>query len=149
MNQERLEYLKRGFDSWCTKDFENALKFYEKALKIDPMDIVTMCDKAQCMQLLGRDTEAIQVYDEIVRLDPDVFPTYFDTLNELDYFLQISGWKSIHLPITGWIDLPQILTRKMKSLRKVGKKFEIEECNEMINESKIRRKKSLNCFRVN
>jgi len=148
MNQEHREYLKKGFENFCNRDFKTAIEFYEKSLKIDPFDIVTMYDIALSLQYLKKDKEAIQIFDDIIRLDPDVFPSFFVKLKEVDCALQISGWKSLHLPLTGRVDLFNILLKKIHSLNRLGKIREVEECIEMIREWQIRQSKIRTCLEV-
>ena len=148
MNQEHIEYLKKGFENFCNRNFTTAIEFYDKSLRIDPFDIVTMYDKALSLQYLKKDKEAIQIYDDIIRLDPDVFPLFYVKLKELDYSLQISGWKSLHLPLMGRVDLSNILLKKIHSLNRLRKNKEVEECIEMIQEWKIRQSKIINSLKM-
>lgn len=48
-------------------DFTKALEHYEKAVQIDPLDTNAMLEKAQCLVQLGRDQEAMQALDDLIR----------------------------------------------------------------------------------
>ena len=133
-NHENLEYIKRGFDYWFRNDFEKALVYYEKALEINSNDIVTLLDRAQCLQILRKYEESLEVFEDVIKLDLDVYPTYEKKLNELDNELQIPGWRSLHLPVMRKIDLQSVLVGKIISLEALKKEKEVKECKNRIFE---------------
>ena len=50
--------------------YEEALSWYDKALKIDPKDINTMFKKALLLSKLGKFEQAVFLFDQVIEIDP-------------------------------------------------------------------------------
>jgi tetratricopeptide (TPR) repeat protein len=50
--------------------YEEALSWYDKALKIDPKDINTMFKKALLLSKAGKYEQAVFLFDQVIEIDP-------------------------------------------------------------------------------
>ncbi|MFB0561918.1 MAG: tetratricopeptide repeat protein [Candidatus Lokiarchaeia archaeon] len=70
MNSESEEYVIKGNSLVERGEFEEAIKYYDKALEIDPQDIVAMANKGTALDQLGRYKEAIECFDKVLEINP-------------------------------------------------------------------------------
>ena len=49
---------------------EEALSWYDKALKIDPKDVNTMFKKALLLSKTGKYEQAVYLFDQVIEIDP-------------------------------------------------------------------------------
>src|SRR6266487_390103 len=69
--------------------YEEALAFYEEALRLDPNDTDSYIGKGDALYKLGRYEEALAFYEEALRLDPNDTDSYIgkgDTLYKLERY---------------------------------------------------------------
>ncbi|MFQ5573692.1 MAG: tetratricopeptide repeat protein [Nitrosopumilaceae archaeon] len=50
--------------------YEEALSWYDKALKLDPKDINTMFKKALLLSKTGKYEQAVFLFDQVIEIDP-------------------------------------------------------------------------------
>ncbi len=50
--------------------YEEALSWYDKALKIDPKDVNTMFKKALLLSKTGKYEQAVFLFDQVIEIDP-------------------------------------------------------------------------------
>jgi len=71
------KFLKKGNDFINLKRYEDAIKCYDEALKINPEDAFAWNNKGIALDNLGRYDEAIACYDEALKINPeDAFAWY-------------------------------------------------------------------------
>ena len=70
---------------WCNKglalykkeDYEEAIKCYDKALKINPKDIAPWFDRGVCFFSINNYEEALKCYDKVLKLNPEYTDVWF------------------------------------------------------------------------
>lgn len=72
----RESYLKQSDALLEQGDYQQALQYYEKALKLDPKNARAWNNKGKALGWLGRDEEAIKSYEKAIELDPKYAPTW-------------------------------------------------------------------------
>lgn len=60
------------------KEFEEALRLYNRALEIKPDHLETLMRKGGTLQALGREDEALEVYSRVLEFDPQKAQAYHD-----------------------------------------------------------------------
>ena len=50
---------------------QEAIEWYDKALKIDPNNVIALYDKGFALNNLGKYEEAIEWYDKALKIDPN------------------------------------------------------------------------------
>ncbi len=70
MNESVKEYVNKGNSLVDRGEFEEAIKFYDKALEIDSQDIVALANKGTALDQLGRYKEAIECFDKVLEVNP-------------------------------------------------------------------------------
>lgn len=61
---------KRGVDLRTARRYEEAIDAFEKAIELNPNNIMAWRDKADVLFFLERYEEALKAYDEVLKLDP-------------------------------------------------------------------------------
>jgi tetratricopeptide (TPR) repeat protein len=65
------EYYKRGLSLAKIEDYEEAAKYFDKAIQLDPNNILAWISKANALTELGNEEEAKACYDRIRTIDPN------------------------------------------------------------------------------
>jgi tetratricopeptide (TPR) repeat protein len=55
---------------FLNKSYDDAIKAYDEAIRLDPNDADTRNNKGLALEFQGRYDEAIQAYDEAIKIDP-------------------------------------------------------------------------------
>jgi tetratricopeptide (TPR) repeat protein len=69
---EKKECMAAGDICTSNKSYEEAIKWYDKALEIDPVDQYVIRSKGSALVELGRYDEAIKLYDEGLKIVPNL-----------------------------------------------------------------------------
>nr|MDO8082566.1 tetratricopeptide repeat protein [Candidatus Freyarchaeota archaeon] len=71
MNSESVDELINKGNSLVDKGkYEEAIKFYDKALKINPQDVVALTNKGTALDQLGRYEDAVECFDNVLEINP-------------------------------------------------------------------------------
>ncbi len=71
MNSESAkDFVNKGNSLVDSGEFEEAIKFYDKALEVDAQDIVALANKGTALDQLGRHKEAMEFFDKVLKIDP-------------------------------------------------------------------------------
>ncbi|MBI5146721.1 MAG: tetratricopeptide repeat protein [Thaumarchaeota archaeon] len=81
-SSELGNFIARGDHCISNNDYEGAIKWYDKALEIDPVDVYTIRSKGGALIHLGRYEEAIKLYTEGLKLVPDIKQGHSWLLND-------------------------------------------------------------------
>ena len=71
---------------------DEALKWYKKALKLNPYDEITLCLKAQVHVEMGSMDKAVSTVSEVLRSRPNSLPAWFTLANGA---FQLEQWKAL------------------------------------------------------
>ncbi len=72
MDSESVEALVNKGNSLVDEGkFEEAIDFYNKALEINPQDIVALANKGTALDQLGRHEEAMKCFDKVLEISPN------------------------------------------------------------------------------
>jgi len=66
-----LEWIRRGNDLYNTGEYEEALKYYDKAIKKSPDYANAWYNRGIALYCLGKYEEALKCYDKAIELDPN------------------------------------------------------------------------------
>ena len=72
------DYINRGNDLFYKKDYESALKAYDKAIELKPDNDIALSNRGTVLGKLGRYNEAIEIYDNAIELKPDFAISWFE-----------------------------------------------------------------------
>jgi tetratricopeptide (TPR) repeat protein len=64
------EWVNKGAVLVKSRHPQEALQCFDKALEIDPKNVIVWTNKGLALGLLGRDREAIQCFDKALEIDP-------------------------------------------------------------------------------
>src|SRR2546426_12274741 len=81
------QFFKTGNDLFDQGNYENAIKYYDKALEINSTDINVLYNKALALDSLGRHDEAVSYYDKVLAIKPNDT----DSLNNKGLDLDVLG----------------------------------------------------------
>jgi tetratricopeptide (TPR) repeat protein len=70
-NDESILLHNRGFIFSVNRDYENAIKSFDEAIKIYPQDTDAWFGKGFVLYLQGKFDEAIKAYDEAIKIEPE------------------------------------------------------------------------------
>lgn len=71
------ELINKGLELDKQNKFEEAIKYYDEALKVEPNNIRALGLKGSCLHFLHKYDEAIKCYDEGIKIDPkDIYCWY-------------------------------------------------------------------------
>jgi len=76
-NLNSTELLARGDELLDAENYEEAIIYYDAALKIDPFNVSALFSKGLALDNLGRLDEAISYYDKVLALDPNDVDTLY------------------------------------------------------------------------
>jgi tetratricopeptide (TPR) repeat protein len=65
------EYYRKGLSLAKIEDYEEAAKYFDKALQLDPNNILAWISKANALTELGNDEEARVCFDTAKTIDPN------------------------------------------------------------------------------
>jgi tetratricopeptide (TPR) repeat protein len=65
------EYYKKGLSLAKIEDYKEAAKYFDKAIQLDPNNILAWISKANALTELGNEEEAKACYDRIRTIDPN------------------------------------------------------------------------------
>ena len=65
------EIMLKAKEHYYKEDYSGVLKWYNKAIELDPNDTVVWNNKGIILDKLGRHEEAIMCYDKAIELDPN------------------------------------------------------------------------------
>ena len=71
------DYLKRGNDFYFKEEYESALKAYDKAIELEPDNVIAWDNKGTVLGKLSRYNEEIEIYDKAIELKPDFANSWF------------------------------------------------------------------------
>ena len=71
IDAEVYQRLRKGDRYYKDRDYANALRSYDEALKIDPKNQSPYIKKGDVFYSMGKDQEAIGAYEEAIRAKPD------------------------------------------------------------------------------
>lgn len=72
-NRKYMEaYMEKGFLYFERKNFEEALKIFQLATSVEPTYADAFYWQGKTQEALGRGKEALELYDQALRLDPDL-----------------------------------------------------------------------------
>jgi tetratricopeptide (TPR) repeat protein len=105
LNDEGVSHHSQG-------EFETAVEFFDKALKLDPSIVAAWSNRGLALSKLGRYDEAIESYDQAIELFPKYTAAWVDKgvalqeLGRLDealkcYDMAIEMSPKVHFKITG------------------------------------------------
>ncbi|HHT9133341.1 MAG TPA: tetratricopeptide repeat protein [Candidatus Avalokitesvara rifleensis] len=69
--QDAQELLNKGIEQDKLRNDEEAIEYYDKALAIDPNNVLALTNKGVALSELGRHEEAISCYDKALMIDPN------------------------------------------------------------------------------
>ncbi|MEQ8187231.1 MAG: tetratricopeptide repeat protein [Candidatus Eremiobacterota bacterium] len=72
------EWNTKGLDFFNQGKYEEAIKYYDKALDIEPEHVKTWHNKGVLLKKLGKNTEAIECYDKVLEIDPEALNTWYN-----------------------------------------------------------------------
>ena len=65
------EYYRKGLSLAKIEDYEEASKYFDKAIQIDPNNILAWISKANALTELGNEEEAKACVDKVKAIDPN------------------------------------------------------------------------------
>ena len=65
-----IALIKKGLEFGISGNYIRAIKYFDKALSIDPENFVALISKGESLYDLGNYTQAIQYYDKALAIDP-------------------------------------------------------------------------------
>ena len=65
------EYYKKGLSLAKIEDYEEAAKYFDKAIQLDPNNILAWISKANALTELGDEEEARACFDKVRTIDPN------------------------------------------------------------------------------
>jgi len=71
IDMESYEFQGQGFALANLGRYEEAIKFYDKALEINPEGTYTLIYKGEALNYLGKHREAIECFDKVLKIDPE------------------------------------------------------------------------------
>ena len=66
-----VRLIENGFDSYRLYNFEQAVSYFDKVLKIDPNHLDAMSNKGGVLLQLGKTDEAISYFDKVLEMNPN------------------------------------------------------------------------------
>ena len=66
-----VEYYKKGLSLAKIEDYEEAAKYFDKAIQLDPNNILAWISKANALTELGNEEEAKACFDRVRTLNPN------------------------------------------------------------------------------
>ena len=65
------EYYKKGLSLAKIEDYEEAAKYFDKAIQLDPNNILAWISKANALTELGNEEEARACFDRVRTINPN------------------------------------------------------------------------------
>jgi tetratricopeptide (TPR) repeat protein len=65
------EYYKKGLSLAKIEDYEEASKYFDKAIQMDPNNVLALISKANALTELGNEEEAKACVDKVKAIDPN------------------------------------------------------------------------------
>ncbi|MGQ9722748.1 MAG: tetratricopeptide repeat protein [Candidatus Jordarchaeum sp.] len=69
MNESVGALVSKGNSMVDRGEFEEAIKFYDQALEIDPKDVVALANKGTALDQLGKYREAVECFDKVLEIN--------------------------------------------------------------------------------
>jgi tetratricopeptide (TPR) repeat protein len=87
MNSKEKVLINKGIDCVRRGKFENALTYYDRAIEINPENVLAWNDKGVALFKLERDDEALEAYARALQIEP----TNLDAIRNTGFVLRAQG----------------------------------------------------------
>jgi tetratricopeptide (TPR) repeat protein len=89
------DLVKKGLCHYKLDQNEEAIGCFDRALEIDPDNILVLTNKGVSLYNMGKTAEAFKLFGEVLHKDPNIFPAwYYIGMYNLDKFQKTSDLKA-------------------------------------------------------
>lgn len=95
------DIFKKGLCHFKLEENAEAIGCFNKALEIEPDNVLALANKGTCLYSLGQTDEAFQIFGQALKIDPSVFPAwYYIGMHYLEIYSKTGEMNALQKVIT-------------------------------------------------